>query len=267
MDDNCRRQGTVIRRGPDDPTSPMKFAVVSQSSRYRAECAGNTTPLRAPRCVIGQMDNDPACGTLKPRAELKQALAQGADLGSRTRRARGPKPQLLHQHIGGGREQCAHLVGPETRATGAIDRQTVQQLLDAVFNVRPLAVDRRVHPLRHPAKISHHKTGIVPRFAVTEAHHLGFEDHPPLAIPAVRGVTALPVPVFGLATLRRQPPYLLHQRLDQALEHGVLRHRHDILHALGFQKLKHLRTGEMRDGPHSLDSGTGLISGIFCGTL
>ena len=41
--------------------------------------------------------------------------------------------QLLHQHIGGGGQQHAELVGPEIAATGAVDLKSVQFIDPALY--------------------------------------------------------------------------------------------------------------------------------------
>ena len=86
--------------------------------------------------------------TLQPRAELQQPFTKCGDLRTSARSPTGAKPKFLHQHIGGGGEHHPQLVGPETRAAGAVNRQPVEQLLDAVLDVGVLAIDRFVHPLR-----------------------------------------------------------------------------------------------------------------------
>lgn len=79
---------------------------------------------------------------------------------------------------------------------------------------------------------------------MTQAHHLGFEDNSPFPVPAARGITTLPVEVLSLTAFLRHPPYFLHQRLGNALEYGVLGHRHHIVHSLRLEKFEHLRTGK-----------------------
>ena len=57
----------------------------------------------------------------QPHAELEQAFTQGAHLRPRTRGAGCPQAQLLEKHVGGRGQQHPKLIGPEARATGAID--------------------------------------------------------------------------------------------------------------------------------------------------
>jgi hypothetical protein len=54
-------------------------------------------------------------------AELEQPLAQPADLGAGTRRARRAEPEFLHQHIGGGGEEHAELIGSKATAARAAE--------------------------------------------------------------------------------------------------------------------------------------------------
>src|ERR1019366_7092103 len=65
-----------------------------------------------------------------------------------TERGVSPKALLLVEHIGGGSQQSAQLIGEEAAATGAVDFQAVVQLFDAVLDVGAVAVDRRVQMAR-----------------------------------------------------------------------------------------------------------------------
>jgi len=57
----------------------------------------------------------------QPHAELEQAFTQGAHLRPRTGGTGRLQAQLLEQHVGGCAQQHPQLIGPEARATGAID--------------------------------------------------------------------------------------------------------------------------------------------------
>jgi hypothetical protein len=93
-----------------------------------------------------QVQHDTTSRALDPYAEFQQPLAKGTHLGASTVARAGAKTQLLHQHVSGGRQQNAELIGLEIRAAGAVDFQTVVQLLFAILNVSTVAVDLLVDP-------------------------------------------------------------------------------------------------------------------------
>jgi hypothetical protein len=61
-------------------------------------------------------------------------LAQGRDLSAGQGGTAGLSSDLLHKGVGGGGEQDPKLVGPEARATGAVELQTVMQFFDTVLD-------------------------------------------------------------------------------------------------------------------------------------
>ena len=67
------------------------------------------------------MDDDASYRNQHPGSQLQQSFAQRGHLGPGTGRAGGAQPEFLHQHVGGGGEQNAQLIGPEAAATGAVD--------------------------------------------------------------------------------------------------------------------------------------------------
>ena len=61
------------------------------------------------------MQHDAPHRGLYPGAELHEVFAQGADLGGSEGGARGPQSQLLVEHVGGGGQKSAQLIGEEAR--------------------------------------------------------------------------------------------------------------------------------------------------------
>ena len=74
-------------------------------------------------------------------AQLQEPVAQPGHLGSGTGGACGAQPELLHEHVGGGRQQDPQLVRGEPAAAGAVDLQPVEQFLDPVLDVTARAID------------------------------------------------------------------------------------------------------------------------------
>ena len=62
--------------------------------------------------------------------QLQQPVAQPRHLAAGTRSTRRPQSQLLHEHVGRGRQEDAHLVRPEPTAARAVDLQPIEQFLD-----------------------------------------------------------------------------------------------------------------------------------------
>src|SRR5271163_1597041 len=94
----------------------------------RAEACGNDLPVVAVDARSGQVQHDAPHGGLDPGTELHEVFAQGAYLGGAKGGARGAQSQLLEQHVRGGGQQSAQLIGEEAAATGAVDFQAVVQL-------------------------------------------------------------------------------------------------------------------------------------------
>ena len=61
--------------------------------------------------------------------------AEPRHLGTGTGGARRAQAEFLHQHVGGGGEEHAQLIGPEATAARAVDLQAIEQFLDAVLDV------------------------------------------------------------------------------------------------------------------------------------
>src|SRR5271156_7071734 len=114
-------------------------AKVPELPRAGAEGESDLAEAGQEREGSGQMDDDAAHRAQHARAELQQALSQGPHLRSRALGPGGPQAQFLQQHVGGRRQQHAELIGPEIGATGAVDLESLVQLLDPVFDVPALA--------------------------------------------------------------------------------------------------------------------------------
>ena len=86
------------------------------------------------------MENEAADGDDDLSAELEEAIAESGHLHPHRGRPGRSKSQLLHRDIGGCRQENAELVGPEARATGAVDGKIEEELLDAILGISPRAV-------------------------------------------------------------------------------------------------------------------------------
>ena len=75
-------------------------------------------------------------------------------------------------------------------------------------------------------------------------HDLGLDDHPPLALPAPRGVPRLAVQVRRLAGGLGPHPGLAHQPPGPLLQAAVAGHRHDVLDLLLLEEREQLRVGK-----------------------
>jgi hypothetical protein len=95
-------------------------------SRRCAECQRHLPERSQKRKRRGQVHDQAANRAHDASAQLQQAFPQRPNLSSRTAGVRGVQAQLLHQHVGGGGQQDAELVGPEAAATGAVDLKIVQ---------------------------------------------------------------------------------------------------------------------------------------------
>ena len=94
-----------------------------------AECERDVPPGVEVRRGGGQVQDHAADRADDVRAELEQPGAQPRHLGAGTGGARRAQPEFLHQHVGGGGEQHAQLIGPEATAARAVDLQAIEQLL------------------------------------------------------------------------------------------------------------------------------------------
>ena len=123
---------------------------VGPSSRY----PGAAPSASATRRKVGRNGNDAGRCTTTRRTDRPHGHPVSATVPAVSRPelvrnwcAAASQAQLLHQHVGGGGQQHAELVGPEIAATGAVDLQLVQ-LLDPVLDFAALAVNLFVEPLR-----------------------------------------------------------------------------------------------------------------------
>ena len=87
------------------------------------------------------MDDDTASGTIKPSAELEEALPQRAHLCRGKIGAGSAEPKFLHEDVSSRCQQYTKLIRQETRATGPIDFEPMMQFFDSVFHVAAAAVD------------------------------------------------------------------------------------------------------------------------------
>ena len=99
-----------------------------------AEVAGDDLPVVAVNAGSRQVQHDAPHRGVYPGAEFQEVFTQGADLGASVSGTRGTQTQFLVEHIGGGAEQAAQLIGEEAGAAGAVDLQAVMQLFDSIFD-------------------------------------------------------------------------------------------------------------------------------------
>ena len=100
-----------------------------------AEASGDDLPVVAMQAGGWQMQHDAPHRRLDPGAEFHEVFAQGADLSGSEGGARGPQTQFLVEHVGGGAQKGAQLIGEEAAAAGAVDLQAMVQLFDPVLDV------------------------------------------------------------------------------------------------------------------------------------
>ena len=115
-----------------------------------------------------------------------------------TRGARGPQPEFLHEHVRGGREEHAQLIGPEATAARASDLESVVQFLDPILDVAACAVDPLVDEPRRLPQIRDHKARVVAGLTAGEADDFGFDHDAALVGPGPGGIARLGVDVCGL---------------------------------------------------------------------
>jgi hypothetical protein len=126
-----------------------------------AEACGDNLPVVAVDAGSGQMQHDAPHRGLDPGAELHEMFAQGADLGGSEGGARSAQSQFLVEHVGGGGQKSAQLIGQEAGAAGAVDLQAVVQFLDPIFDVRALAVDHFIQMPWRVLEIGDHEARVV----------------------------------------------------------------------------------------------------------
>src|SRR3989442_843526 len=156
------------------------------------------------------MEDDAAYGDDHVDAQFEQPLAQPRDLGVRTRGARGPQAEFLHEDVRGGREEHAQLIRPEATATRSSDLKPVVQFLDPIFNVAAGAVDVLVDEAWRRPEIRDDKARIVARLAARQADDFGLDDDAALAGPRPGRITRLGVDMLGLPAGVTQGPGLHH---------------------------------------------------------
>ena len=109
-------------------------------SRRGSECQRNLPEGGQKRERRRQMQDHAAHRDHHTCAQLQQPFAERPDLSASAVGVCGAQAQLLHQHVSGGGQQHAELVGPEITATGAVDLKSVQ-FLDSVLDLAALAVE------------------------------------------------------------------------------------------------------------------------------
>jgi len=216
-----------------------------------AEREGDVTPGVEKRCRRGQMEDDAAHGAQDMDAKFEQPLPQRGHLRPGARRARRPQPEFLHEHVRGGGEEHAQLIGPEATAAGASDLESVVEFLDPIFNVAACTVDTLVDEPRRLPQIRDHKARVVAGLPAREADDFGFDHDAALVGPRPGRITRLGVDVFGLPARLALAPGLDHGRLGAPRQHGVFRHRDDVIDAgLSVEPVEHLRCRKPAIQPH-----------------
>src|SRR5713226_2953499 len=165
-----------------------------------AEREGDVTPGVEEGRRGRQMEDDAAHRPDDMDAELEQALTQRGHLRAGAGRVRGPQPEFLHEHVRGGGEEDAQLIGPEATAARAPDLESVVEFLDPVFDVAAGAVHLFVDEARRRPKIRDDEPGIVPRISARKPHHFGFDHHAAGVRPRAGGIARFGVDVLSLAT-------------------------------------------------------------------
>src|SRR6266496_4644575 len=128
-----------------------------------AEREGDVTPGIEEGRRGRQMEDDAAHRRDDMDAELEQPLTQRGHLRVGAGRPRGPQPEFLHQHIRGGGEEHAQLIGPEATAARASDLESVVEFLDPIFDVAAGAVHLFVNESRRGPERRDDEAGIVAR--------------------------------------------------------------------------------------------------------
>ena len=104
----------------------------AESARDRAEAERHGAPRLDVRMCPREVEVEPANGADDLHADLQERESQAPDLRARQRRPRGAALEALEQHVGGGTQQHAELIGPEARATRASEREVVVEFLEAI---------------------------------------------------------------------------------------------------------------------------------------
>src|SRR6266542_3896447 len=175
-----------------------------------AEREGDVTPGIEEGRRGRQMEDDAAHRRDDMDAELEQPLTQRGHLRVGAGRARGPQPEFLHEHVRGGGEEHAQLIGPEATAAGASDLEAVVEFLDPIFNVAACTIDTLVDEARRLPQIRDHKARVVTGLTAGKANDFGFDDNAALVGPRPGGIARLGVDVFGLPARLALGPGLAH---------------------------------------------------------
>ena len=96
-------------KGFSGSTEPRYPGEASECQRHSAEGGQKRERRRQVHDYAAQQDQH-------TRAQFQQPFAQRPDLSPRAVGTRSSQAQLLHQHVGGGGQQHAELIGPELAA-------------------------------------------------------------------------------------------------------------------------------------------------------
>src|ERR1035438_10809616 len=163
------------------------------------ESFGDDLPVIAMQAGGGQMQHDAPHGGLHPSAEFHALFAQGADLGRPKGGAGGPQPQFLVEHVGGGGQKPAQLIGEEAAATGAVDFQAMMQFFDSILDVPAGAIDRFVQMPGRVLEVRDYEARVVLGLAPGMTHDLSLDDDAAAVIPSAGGIAGLAIQMSGLA--------------------------------------------------------------------
>ena len=206
-----------------------------------AECKRDVPPCVEVRCGGRLVQDNAADRADDVRPQCEEPVAQPRHTGAGTGGARRAQPEFLQEHVGGGGEVHAQLIGPEATATRAVDLQAIEQLLDPILDVAADAVDPFIEEARRLAQGGHDEARVVARVAVAEPDDLGL-DHTAVTVPRAGPMAGVGVDMRGLAAGRALD--LRHEQggLSVALQPGVLGHRHHVVEPrLGIQEVEDLR--------------------------
>ncbi len=126
-----------------------------------AETSGDDLPVVAVQASGWQVQHDAPHGRFHPGAEFHEVFAQSADLRGTEGGPGSPQSQFLIEHVGGGAQEPAQLIGEEAAAAGAVDFQTMVQLFDPVLDITASAVDRLIQTPRRLLEVGDHEARIV----------------------------------------------------------------------------------------------------------
>ena len=125
------------------------------------------------------------------------------------------------------------------------------QLLDAVLEVAPGAVDLLVDEARRLAQVGHDEARVVARRPAGELHDFGLDHHAARAAPRAGAIAGIEVEVRGLLVERILGAGRHQGGLGVAQQDGVLGHRHDVVEPrLGVEEIEDLRGGKAAVEPN-----------------